>query len=444
MNSLRARLFVGLATLLLVAGLCAGGLAFRWAFEEANELQDAILQQVGALAANNRLRTDLPHDGDIDDEARVVIEELGEAPQDFGNAEASPPGFPSGLPDGLQTVSQRGEQWRVLVRTRPDGSRVAVGQSTSTRDDIASGSALRTILPLALLVPCLMLLVGLVIHSGFRPVSRLAAELDAKQPDHLERLPLRGLPNELRPFVQAINRLLERVGTTFEQQRRFIADAAHELRTPITALSLQAENLDHAGLSPEATGRLAVLRTGIGRTARLLDQLLALARYETARASERPVTAFDRVVKDVVADSLPLAQSRSVDLGFERIDPVSVRAEPAALGTLARNLIDNAVRHSPEGGRIDVSVFREADSAVFRIEDAGPGVPEAELGRLFEPFFRGSNPAGDGSGLGLAIVRSIVESHGGSISIQNAALPGHSGLCITVTVPYSATLRPAE
>lgn len=442
MNSLRARLFVGLATLLLVAGLGAGGLAFRWAFEEANELQDAILRQVGALAANNHLRTDLPHEGDIDDEARVVIEELAERPQHSGNTKTSSPGFPAGLPDGLQTVSHAGEHWRVLVRTRPDGSRVAVSQSTSTRDDIASGSALRAVLPLAVLVPCLMLLVGFVIHYGFRPVSRLAAELDAKQSDHLEKLPLRGLPNELRPFVESINRLLEHIAIMFDQQRRFIADAAHELRTPITALSLQAENLDHAGLPPEASGRLAVLRTGIGRTARLLDQLLALARYETARASERPVTSFDRVIEDVVADSLPLAQSRSVDLGFERIGPVSVRAEPAALSTLARNLIDNALRHSPEGGRIDVSVFRQADTAVFRIHDTGPGVSETELSRLFELFFRGSNSAGEGSGLGLAIARSIVESHGGSISILNAAPLGRCGLCVTVTVP--ATLRPAE
>ena len=435
MTSLRARLFVGLAALLLVTGLGAGALAFRWAFEEANELQDAVLEQVCALAVNNRLRTDISPDATIDDEARVVIQELGEAPDRFDRTTSPLSGLPHDLADGLETMRVSGKSWRVLVRTRADGTRVAVGQRTAARDEIARGSAVRVVLPLAALVPCLMLLVGLVIHFGFRPVSRLASRLDARESGHLEKLPLGGIPRELRPFVRSINRLLERIGAMFDQQRRFIADAAHELRTPVTALSLQAENLERATMSPEAAERLAILRTGIGRTSRLLEQLLALARYEAGAASKRPLTALDGVVREVVADLQPLAQSGSVDLGFDRIDAIAVHGDATALGALVRNLIDNALHHSPEGGRVDLSLLREGTTAIFRVDDTGPGVPESELGRLFEPFFRGSSPVGEGSGLGLAIARSIVESLDGSIVLENGSTLGRSGLRVTVTVP---------
>lgn len=437
MASLQARLIVGLTTLVLAASLPAGGLAFRWAFDEAIELQDAILRQVGVLAANNRLAIDPASAGDIDAEARVVIEELGDAASGTNDINLALPPLPDGLPDGLQTISRGSEMWRLLLRTRTDGSRVAISQLTANRDEIARDSALRTILPLAMLVPFLLLIVGLVVHYSFRPVSRLAARLDVQQSDQPETLPVEGLPKELLPFIASINRLLARIGILVDQQCRFIADAAHELRTPITALSLQAENLDHTALSPEGRERLTILKTGIHRTARLLEQLLDLARYESASALQKPVTAFDLVIRDAMADYLPLALPRAIDLGFERIEPLSVRADATALGVMVRNLIDNALRHSPEGGRIDVYLFRDGDQAVFRIEDMGSGIPDTELEQVFEPFVRGAHPKGEGSGLGLSIVRRIAGNHGGSIIIENLSGPSHPGLRVTVSLPVA-------
>ena len=431
-SSLRGRLFVGLTVFIVGTGLAAGYLAFRWAFEEAIELQDAILLQVGALAAKNRL-TDLPSVANIDGEARVAIEELT-APGEPALA-SSLPRLPRDLRDGLQTVRRGREQWRVFVRTRIDGSRVAVGQPTANRDEVAQDSALRTIVPLGLLVPGLMLLIGVVIDRSLRPLSRLAARLDAKQSDHLEKLPTDGIPKELLPFVASINRLLDRIGTMFDKQRRFVADAAHELRSPITALSVQAENLEHVGLSEDGRVRLDSLQAGIRRTAHLLEQLLALARYDADANAELPVSAFDRIAKEVVADLLPVAQDRSIDLGFARIEDVSVRGEPVALAMLVRNLIDNALRHTPAGGRVDVSLFHQDEAVILQVADSGRGIPASEIDRIFEPFFRGSRSRGDGTGLGLSIVRRIAERCHGSIRLENVGPPEGHGLSASASFP---------
>ena len=440
MASLRARLYAGLAAIILLTGMAAGVTAFRWAYDEAIELQDAVLLQIGALAVNHRLQTGPVIEHGIDAETRVIIEELGQSPPDVN---AGLPRLPDDIPDGLQTLVRGKGSWRLEVRTRPDGSRVAVSQSTDYRDEIAHDSALRAILPLAGLIPCLMLLVGVVIRYSFRPVSRLAAQLDAKETDHLAKLPSEGMPKELLPFIASINRLLERIRAMFDQQRRFIAHAAHELRTPVTALSLQAENLDHSELPQESRDRLAALKAGIRRTAHLLEQLLALAKYDVGRAPQAPRTAFDNIAKEVVADFMPRAQARAVDLGFERIDHVFVDADGTALAALVRNLIDNALNHTPDGGRIDIGLFRLRNHAVFRIEDSGPGIPQGEWARVFEPFYRGDWSVGEGTGLGLSIVRSVAETLGGSVVLENIVAPNRTGLCVSVRIPVSGGGEPS-
>ena len=241
----------------------------------------------------------------------------------------------------------------------------------------------------------------------------------------------------MRPFVRSINRLLERIAIMFEQKRRFIADAAHELRSPITALKLQADNLSHGDLPLESRERLRALEMGIGRTAHLLEQLLALAKYEAGPLSHVPSTLFDEVVKEVVADQLPLAQARSIDLGFKRVEEVLVAADPTALTVLVRNLLDNAIRYTPEGGKIDISLFREGAHGVLKIEDTGPGIPINELPRVFDPFYRGRQTGIQGTGLGLSIVRQIVESLSGSVTLENMMVPGLGGLRVTIVLPVT-------
>lgn len=428
MRSLRARLFVGLTVTIVVAGLGAGALAYNWAFDEAIELQDSILIQIGAAAG--ALHTPDTTPAGIDAEARVVIEPLDGPGSDTKDRRAL-----KNLPDGLHVVARSNGPWREFIRTRADASRIAIGQPTAIRDEIARDSALRTVVPLLALIPCLMLIVALVIRQTLRPMLSLSERLDARQADQLQRLPLEGMPDELHPFITSINRLLERVQNLIDQQKRFIADAAHELRTPITAISLQAGNLDQAGLQPESRERLAALQNGTRRTAHLLEQLLALARYDMSSTPGTQPVFLDQCTKEVVADVLPRAAARSVDLGFEVVEPVLVRGEPAMLTVMIRNLIDNAIRHIPRGGRIDIGVYREGPHAIFQVEDNGPGMPEDELARIFEPFVRGSAAVEDGSGLGLSIVKRIVERLDGSVSLENRRGTPTGGLRVIVSLP---------
>lgn len=433
-NSLRGRLFISLTTIVLVTGLIGGVFAHRWAFDEAIETQDSVLIQIAGLVQSGGFTGAQDLHG-VDENSEVWLMELGRTPQ----------GTPEErqlwrLQDGMRDATRQGKPVRVVLRTRSDGSRFAVAQSTGVRDEIASDMALRTVLPIAALIPCLMLVIALVIAGSLRPMVRLADELNARRADDMTALPLRDLPSELNPFVSSINGLLQRMHEMIGQQRRFIADAAHELRTPLTALSVQAENLDHVELPPAARERLAALRQGMSRSKHLLEQLLALARHDAAPTDcgQWEVVELDHAAKNVIVDLLREAISRGVDLGFERAESVPVRGEPVMLAAMIRNLLDNALRFTPAGGRIDVAIYRDGTKAVLRIEDNGPGVSPEEIGRIFEPFFRGQRPEGEGVGLGLSIVKRIVDRLGGSIDAANITEGERSGLRIVIKLPAAA------
>ena len=428
-KSLRARLFVGLTTVILLAGSVSGVFAYIWAFDEAIEMQDSVLIQTGGLLQNGSVKNDQSLHG-VDADAEVVVMELGTVPRGSA-ADRQLWSFQ----DGLHVASRQDGSIRVLLRTRSDGSRFAVTQRTAVRDEIARDMALRTLIPIAALIPCLLLVTAFVIARSLRPMVRLARDLDARRADDTAALPLAGTPSELHPFIGSINGLLERIKLMMEQQRRFVADAAHELRTPITALSLQADNLDPVDLPVEARGRLVALKEGMRRTKHLLEQLLALARHEVGPPSEVEVVPLDRTVKDLVADFLPDASCKEIDIGFEIIEPVAIRGEPVMIATMIRNLIDNAVRFTPRGGRVDIGVYREGSDAVLQIEDNGPGIPSGDIDRIFEPFFRGSRPSENGTGLGLSIVERIVDRLGGSVVLENLSSPTLTGLRATVRLP---------
>jgi two-component system OmpR family sensor kinase len=433
-TSLRGRLFIGLTAMIILTGAIGGAFAYRWAFDEAIEIQDSVLIQIASLAQNGGFNGGQPFP-EIEENAQLLLIDLGKTPR----------GTPDerrlfGLRDGLHTASWKGQPIRVLLRTRPDGSRYAAAQPTAVRDDTADDVAVRSLLPIAALIPCLLIVTGLVITRSLRPLIRLARNLDARRADDLYPLPVADAPTELHPFIASINGLLTRVRLLLDQQRRFIADAAHELRTPITALSLQAENLDAIELPEGARSRVAALRQGMHRTKHLLEQLLAIARYEAKPiCGEMQKVSLDETAKEVAADLMSQAVDRGIDLGFEIVEPVTVHGEPVMLATMIRNLFDNALRHTPRGGRIDVGVYREDGSAVVQIEDSGPGIAAADLEKIFEPFFRGSRPQGEGTGLGLSIVKRIVENLGGDITLENIAGQGQSGVRATVRLPVHDT-----
>jgi two-component system OmpR family sensor kinase len=430
-KSLRARLFLGLTAIILLAGCVGGVFAYVWAFNETIEMQDSILIQIGTFALNGSFRDDQALHG-VDADAEVTVIELGNAPR--GAAENRQLW---NLKDGLHLAPLQGGPMRLLLRTRPDGSRFAVAQRTKIRDEIARDMALRTLLPIAALIPCLMLVTAFVIAKSLRPMVELAGELDIRRADDMAPLPLAGTPSELHPFIASINGLLERIRLMLDQQRRFVADAAHELRTPITALSLQAENLDPLEMSPGARDRLDALKSGMRRTKNLLEELLALARHDAAPLEVGETVYLDRVAKAVVADLLPEAAARDIDLGFTMAETVAVHGDSFALTSAIRNLVENAVKFTPDGGRVDLGVYRDARIAIVQIEDTGPGIPPSDLDRIFEPFFRGQRASSEGAGLGLSIVKRIIDRYSGSIEIENIAEADRSGLRATLRLPVS-------
>ncbi|MDB5615964.1 ATP-binding protein [Tardiphaga sp.] len=414
-HSLRGRLLIGLTFMILVTGIGAGAFGYRWAYDEAIEEQDRTLTHIAAFVLQTRFPVGKSVSSGAGDRTRIIIDELGSTPDQGHRSRVLAP-----FGEGLHVITIDNEPWRVLIRIRPDESRIAVRQTTAVRDGIARESALYTILPFVAVMPFLVLVLVVVVMRSLRPIADLAGHLDARRSDDLEKLSLEGTPDELHPFISSINRLLERVRMLIEQQRRFVADASHELRTPITALSLQAENLENIQMSDDGRERLTKLQDGARRTKRLLDQLLTLARYESGQASALAVTSLDQCAKEVVADLLPKAADRAIDLGFSECEAILVQGHPIALATVLRNLVDNALRFTPCGGRIDISVRREGQIALVEVSDTGPGILSADLGVVFDPFVRGSRPNGEGTGLGLSIVKRIVEGIGGTVVLQNA------------------------
>ncbi|WP_407148324.1 ATP-binding protein [Bradyrhizobium sp. ORS 86] len=432
-KSLRGRLFIGLTAIILVTGAIGGTFAYNWAFGEAIEMQDSVLIQLASLAQGHGFSGGQPLHG-VEEDTEVWLIESGKAPQGAADDREL-----FTLRDGLQVATWKSQPVRVLLRTRSDGSRFAVAQPTAVRDETARDVAFRTLLPIAVLIPCLMVVTALVIAHSLRPMVRLAGDLDARRADDMTPLPLEGTPSEMHPFIVSINGLLARMHLLIDQQRRFVADAAHELRTPITALSLQAENLDSVALPETARERVVALKQGMTRTKHLVEQLLALARHEGIASSPAgmPLASLDGVAREVVAGLLPVSLDHGIDLGFALVEPVTVRGEPVMLAAIIRNLLDNALRFTPPGGTIDVGICRENNAAILQVEDTGPGIALADMDQVFEPFFRSSPPEGEGTGLGLSIVKRIVDSLGGGIALENVASAGRSGLRVTIRLPVA-------
>lgn len=440
-ESVQLKLSVTLSlAILLVAGV-AGVFSFLSALDEAHELQDDLLRQVAQLVDRHHLPPATPADRarpwEGDEESRVIVQRLGD-PTTGGDDDGGPLPLPATLPDGLQTVVAGGETFRVLVRPTAGGDRIAVSQEAGFRNQIARAGALRAVTPLLVLVPILLLVVAQLVRQMFRPIAALSRDIDQRAEQALHPVEDGHLPVEVRPFAVAINRLLARVGLAMDAQRRFVADAAHELRSPLTVLSLQAERLAQADMSAPARERLTDLRRGIERSRSLLDQLLALARAQSAAAppeSSRAPVSVQGVYRRVLEDLVPLAQARRIDIGVEGEGGPDawVWASEPDLTAVVRNLVDNAIRYTPEGGRVDLSVRAEPGRAVLCIRDNGPGIPPAERARVFDRFYRLEGNAQPGSGLGLAIARAIAQRHGAAITLED--VPGGPGLRARVAFP---------
>ncbi|MDE1998087.1 MAG: two-component sensor histidine kinase [Burkholderiales bacterium] len=439
-ESVQLRLSFTLSLAILVVAIVAGVFSFLSAFDEAHELQDDVLRQVAQLMDRQRLSPAPPttdvRPKDADEESHVIVQRLGEANPSEASVDAGGTlPLPTTLADGLHTLEVGGETFRVMVKTTAAGERIAVAQEAGFRNEIARDGALRTVMPFLILVPVLLLIVADLVRKMFRPIAALSKEIDLRAEQELHPVEDRYLPVEVRPFAVAINRLLVRVGQSMESQRRFVADAAHELRSPLTALSLQAERLAEAEMPGLARERLIVLRQGIERGRSLLDQLLTLAKAQSTAESPKSPISVQAIYRRVLEDLMPLAEAKHIDIGVEGTQDAELLVSELDMIALVKNLVDNAIRYTPEGGRVDLSVGMSAEKAVLHIQDSGPGIPLTERVRVFDPFYRMLGTEQIGSGLGLSIVQTIAQRIGAEIHLSFVDEPQQTGLNVTVSVP---------
>ena len=433
-QSLQYKLSAWLCVAIIAMAIVGGTFSFATAFEEANELQDDQLKQVAALIHGQVVPLAMEKTGkvgfDSDPEFRIVVQIMKPTGIEVLVANQPPLLLPFDVLDGIQTVTIRGEAWRIFVKTLNPHQRVAVAQLIEVRDDVARESAMATIIPFMVLIPVLLILISYLIREMFKPVTTIAIDLDKRSEQDLHAIDETNLPSEILPFVVAINRMLTRVDQSVEQQRRFVADAAHEMRTPLTALSLQLERLEAVEMSEPAKQRLLTVKNGLERTRLLLNQLLAFARAQQVNNEGKTEISLQHVIRRVLEDLMPLADAKHIDIGVVSEFDATVSVQEFDLAALIKNLVDNAIRYTPDGGKIDLSLARNLEKITLKIVDTGPGISEAERERVFDPFYRVLGNEQTGSGLGLSIVKTIATRIGAKIELSSNN--ENPGLCVSV------------
>lgn len=442
MTSIRRWLLSWLILGFAAASALAGYGIFRTAHEEASELFDYELRAVAIsvppmLAGSGALTPGQgpAQLGEISDD-RIAIDVWDAQGRLVYRSQEAP--HIERLAEGLRTIERDEKHWRVYGLRRPDRY-VQVAQPVSVREALAVRLALRAIWPLGLLLPLTLALVLFVVGRGLGPIRALSQALSMRSLDALEPVqPAGPVPVEILPLVDALNDLLSRLKTASNAQRTFIADAAHELRSPLAALKLQLQAAQRDGsLTGEGT-TLARIEERLNRIIRLVQQLLALAREDAEPARVFGPVALRRLAEQVVSDFSLLAETKSIDLGLELDSPAGeddafeVIGESSSLSVLLNNLLDNAIRHTPAGGRVDLVLRRGADGIAFEVRDTGAGIAEDELERVCDRFYRGTDTQGAGSGLGLAIAARVASRHRAVLSLNN----NDKGQGLTVSVSH--------
>ncbi|MDO8388735.1 MAG: ATP-binding protein [Polaromonas sp.] len=439
-HSLKARLLWFVLAAILLGAVLQASTAYRSALQQADALFDDHLRQVArTLRGGIPLGAALP---EFEDEAGfdLYVQIWGQdGTQIFRSTRSA---LPPRAVLGFSDVEAHGKHYRVYT-LQTAFQTVQIAQDLDARTARARALAARAVLPFALLTPLLMLAVWWVIRQSLAPVERARRQLAQRAADDFSPLAGAGLPDEVRPLVDELNLLFGRVRDAFDAQKTFVADAAHELRSPLTALKLQAQALRSSGRTDEETpaereASIQRLNQGIDRAIRLVEQLLVLAREEAGSGPARETLDLRDVIRLAVADVLPQARRKQIDLGLAggQADMMQLQGEPEALRVLLRNLLDNAVKYTPAAGRVDVSLQLVQGRPVLSVEDSGPGIAADERERVFDRFYRAGGAASEtGSGLGLAIVQVIAARHGATLELGQSERLG--GLRVSVMFPAS-------
>lgn len=445
MRSIRKTLTISLLTFGLLAGLTTATLAYLAAKEEAEELFDAQMAQMARLVEQLA-----PDDASlplvIENEepwtpAHPYEEQLSyRIVSNAGQVLIASPSFPAWIAhepvDGYHDLDHPGENWRMFTLIGEQGqNHIQVVQSDKARTEIATKIALTNTLPILVFLPLLCLAIWWQIGRNLKPLVTLSEEVSERGSGHLDPVRLQEVPTEINGLVRALNRMLQRLKLSFERERRFTADAAHELRTPLAALQIHCENL-FAELRDEQSRRSGEqILSGLKRMNRIVEQLLHLSRLDPQeRLADNTPLNLTELCRELIGDQIPFAIARQIDLGLTAPDTdLQARGHALYLSILLRNLVDNALRYTPRGGEVTLELENQEGQVQISVIDSGPGLSDEQKQRVFERFYRGHNKS-DGSGLGLSIAHQIAELHGSEVQLLDRE-DGKPGLVARFTLP---------
>jgi two-component system sensor histidine kinase QseC len=442
-SSIRRFLVVVLLATITLINFLAALHGYRTSMEEAERLFDAQLADIASVLA---VTAGGPvFQGEVDSSASSIIFQVWKGAE-LESASINVPAEPlAPLESGYADVNFEGYRWRAFSRYMPQGDRwFIVAQRADVRFALAESIILESVLPIILGLPLEGLLIWIIVGRGLRPLRDLASEMAGKRSDDLSSVTDFDPPQELAVLIQSINDLLQRLAAAFEREKRFSADAAHELRTPISVLKVQLHNLlrESDDGSDEKSGQLESLRAAVDRMGHSIEQVLTLYRT-TPDQFAASFAKLDLVAeaRQVIADLYPQIEEKQQQIELIG-DGVSLRGDAFAIQTLLTNLIENASKYSGAKGEIRVSIERSNSQAVLTVEDSGPGIPTDQHDRVFERFYRvgGDRHESDvtGSGIGLAIVQHIAEIHGASVHLSESSFA--TGLAVTVSFPEDPAL----
>ncbi|MCF8198084.1 MAG: hypothetical protein K9J42_04915 [Sulfuritalea sp.] len=432
MSSIRNRLLFWQISALIVTGLLVSYLAYSLAWNGFNKLRDYTLEQVAYSILRHGVELDV--EGISAKERRDKGQFLSQMWGKDGKliyASRATPELPPQLP-GNAVVSWEGVEWHTFTMRKGDLV-IQVANTTENRAGMFGRIAPWLLLPLAVLVAFLGSLIWVAVGRALRPLEQVRREIGRRGSSSMEELATTGLPDEVQPLVTTLNELLARLQQSMSLQRRFTADATHELRTPLAAVRLQAQLALKANSSAEREEALQELIGGVDRAAHLVDQLLQMTRLEP---DAMPVTftavSLGEIARHVVASFQNQARLKNIDLGLGHCDDIYIAGDRVSVQALLNNLVANALIHCPAGSHVDVELHRNGSMAELKVYDDGPGIPADERQRVFDRFYRLPGTDTIGSGLGLAIVRQVVNLHHGTVSLDDAI---GGGLLVRVKLP---------
>ncbi|MDP2752134.1 MAG: ATP-binding protein [Rhodocyclaceae bacterium] len=441
MNSIRSHLLLWQITALVVTGLLVSVITYLLAWDAFNRIRDNGLEQI----AYSIVRHGVEYDSEeaVKNDQGQFVSQIWSADNNLIFSSLDDVG-PDPQTPGWHRVIWENTEWRVYA-LKEGGLTIQVATTSASREQKFMAIAPWLLVPFAVLVIVLGLLIRAAVGRALIPLENIRNEIGSRGVASLRALDTRGMPEEIEPLVAALNDLLARLDEALSAQRRFIADAAHELRTPLTAVKLQTQIVRRSPENEHREAALTQLENGVDRATHLVTQLLRMARLEPSANNPSPSANnlspcahaipvdLKELAKQSIAEFSTLAEARHIDLGLLTADPITVLGQPDALLIMLNNLIDNAVRYTPPGGRVDVSVQQDELQGLLTVTDTGPGISESERDRVFERFYRLTDTSDHtGSGLGLAIVRQVVTLHGGQIVLLDT--PG-GGLTVRVTLP---------